>query len=519
MDYKNFFTTDNKSGWKTREKLLLKNEPEIYNKLKKFITDNNLDELPFKQQVWHFINNDTQIKKCLGCDNLVGFKDTIIKGYKDFCSLPCANNSGLLEKRATEAIKIKYGVSSFPKHETFIKKVKATKLERYGSENYNNISQTLITKEILYGDKNYSNIDKNILTTRANLLIRLQSKTNDELLNYAINEKYMTLKCISCGNDYDIYQGLFKYRCSVNVKPCTICNPIRETNSIQEKELYEFVKEILPNELVINKDRSIISNIKPLEIDVFIPSRNIGIEFDGIHWHSDKFESDSHLKNKTIKCAEKGIDLIHVFEDEWIFKKEIVKSVIKSKLGLSENIIFGRKCVIKEVSSKETREFLDNNHLQGSVNSKVKLGLYYENELVSLMTFGGLRKSLGSVSSDGNYELYRFANKLNTSVLGSFAKLLNYFVKIYNPKSILTFSDNRYFTGNVYKNNDFDFISNTEPNYFYVIKHKREHRFKYRKDVLVKEGYDKNLTERQIMLDRGINRIYDCGNKKWLKTF
>ena len=201
------------------------------------------------------------------------------------------------------------------------------------------------------------------------------------------------------------------------------------------------------------------------------------------------------------------------------FKKEIVKSIIKSKLGLSENIIFGRKCIVKEVSPKETKEFLENNHLQGGVNSKVKLGLYYENELVSLMTFGGLRKSLGSVSSDGNYELYRFANKLNTSVLGSFAKLLNYFVKIYKPKSILTFSDNRYFTGNVYNNNGFDFVSNTEPNYFYIIKHKREHRFKYRKDILVKQGYDKNLTERQIMLDRGINRIYDCGNKKWLKTF
>ena len=516
MDYKIFFTTDNKSGWKTRESLLKKNEPKIYDELKLFINKNNLSELPFKQQVWHFINNDVDIKKCLGCGGDVEFRGTLLKGYRDFCSLPCANSSGLLEKRASEAIKIKYGVDSFPQHESFVKKVKATKLAKYGNENYNNISQTLITKEILYGDKNYSNLDKNAITTRENLLLRLQSKTLDELLNYGINDKHITLLCSSCKMEYDIYQGLFKYRCSVNVKPCTICNPIRETNSIQEKELFEFVKGILPNEIVNNKDRSIISNIKPLELDIYIPSRNIAIEYNGLYWHSDKFESDSHLKDKTVKCEEKGVDLIHVFEDEWIFKKDIVKSVINSKLGLFDNVIFGRKCIIKEVSPKESKKFLDNNHLQGSIPSKIKLGLYYNDELVSLMTFGSLRKAMGSKSVDGSFELYRFANKLNTSVLGSFSKLLKYFITTYNPNSILTFSDNRYFSGEVYKKNGFEFIHNSRPNYFYLINHKREYRFKYRKDILIKEGYDASKTEREIMKERGINRIYDCGNKKWL---
>ena len=249
---------------------------------------------------------------------------------------------------------------------------------------------------------------------------------------------------------------------------------------------------------------------------MLIPNKKLAIEYNGLYWHSDLHRVDSYHLNKTLECRKQGIDLIHIFEDEWMFKKEIVKSILKSKLGVFDKIIYGRKCEIKEVNVTDSRIFLDNNHIQGNVNSKVKIGLYYDNELVSLMTFGGLRVSMGSKSEDGSYEMYRFANKLNISVIGGFSKLLKYFIKTYNPKSILTFSDNRYFTGEIYKSNNFSFISETKPNYFYIIKHKRENRFKYRKDILVSEGYDKDKSERQIMKERGINRIYDCGNKKWL---
>jgi hypothetical protein len=516
MDYKKFFTTDNKSGWKTREKLLEKNEPKIYNELKLFINNFNLGHLSFKQQIWHFINNDIDIKKCLGCGGDVEFRDTLIKGYRSFCSLLCANNSGILEKKASDSIKNKYGVSYFPQHKTFIEKVKKTKLERYGDENYNNISKTLETKEFLYGDKNYINRSKHSLTVRDNLLIRLQNLTKDKIVKYEINDKNINLICSACNNNYNIYQGLLKYRSSVNVKPCTLCNPIRDTDSIQEKELLEFITSLLPNEIIKNNDRSVISNIKPLELDIYIPTHNLAIEFNGIHWHSDKFEDKNHLKNKTNKCKDKNIDLIHIFEDEWIYKKSIVKSIIKSKLGVLDKLIYGRKTEIKEVSPKDSKIFLNENHLQGNVNSNIKLGLYYNNELVSLMTFGGLRKNMGSKSEEGSYELYRFCNKINTNVIGGFSKLLKFFIENYKPSKIITFSDNRYFDGEVYLKNNFIFVSETELNYYYIINHKRENRFKYRKDILVKEGYDKNKTEKQIMTERNIPRIYDCGNKKWI---
>jgi hypothetical protein len=131
------------------------------------------------------------------------------------------------------------------------------------------------------------------------------------------------------------------------------------------------------------------------------------------------------------------------------------------------------------------------------------------------MTFGKLRKNMGSSHIDGCYEMYRFCNKLDTIVIGGFSKLMNYFKKQFNPKSIISFSDNRLFSGDIYKSNGFKLLDNTEPNFYYIIKNKRENRFKYRKDVLIKQGFDKDKSGLEIMLEQGIHRIYDCGSKKW----
>jgi hypothetical protein len=226
-------------------------------------------------------------------------------------------------------------------------------------------------------------------------------------------------------------------------------------------------------------------------------------------------DKNYHL-NKTVECEKKGIQLIHIFEDEWLYKQDIVKSRVKNILGLTENRIYARKCVIKEVSSKESKEFLNKNHIQGSINnSNVRIGLYYNNELVSLMTFGSLRKSMGSVSVDGSYELYRFCNKLDSSVIGGADKLLKYFIKVYQPNKVISYADRRWSQGDLYEKLGFKFIANSKPNYFYVLNHKREGRFNYRKDILIKEGFDKDKSEHQIMLGREIYRIYDCGAKKY----
>lgn len=290
-------------------------------------------------------------------------------------------------------------------------------------------------------------------------------------------------------------------------KGCSKCSNII---SKPEKKLMDFLLEMginyLPN------DRLFLGG---KELDILIPSHNIAIEYNGIYWHSELFKSNNYHLNKTNICELKGIKLIHIFEDEWLFKEEIVKSRIKNILGLTENKIFGRNCIIKEVSSKESKEFLEKNHVQGNINSKIKLGLYYKDELVSLMTFGNLRRSLGLYSFSGGYELFRFCNKLNTNVIGAASKLLKYFINNYNPNEIITYADRRWSTGGLYEKLGFEFIHNSKPNYFYVFNNIRKNRFGFRKDVLIKEGYDSNKSEHQIMLERGIYRIYDCGSKKY----
>ncbi len=282
------------------------------------------------------------------------------------------------------------------------------------------------------------------------------------------------------------------------------------TNNIsnQEKEIVKYLRKFDLD--VETNNRKILSNSK--EIDILIPSKNIAIEFDGLYWHNEfkKPDRNYHL-NKTLECTKKGIRLIHIFEDEWIYKREIVESRLNAILGLNLTKIYARKCEVRGLDSKTTKNFLNANHLQGGINSSIKYGLYYNDELVSVMTFCKPRKNLGQSGKNVEYELLRFCNKLNTTVIGGANKLFTHFVKEHNPNVVISYADRRWNTGQVYENMGFDFTHFSEPNYFYIIDRQRYNRFNFRKDILVKQGFDKNKSEHEIMLERGIYRIYDCG--------
>jgi hypothetical protein len=208
--------------------------------------------------------------------------------------------------------------------------------------------------------------------------------------------------------------------------------------------------------------------------------------------------------------------LIHIWEDDWLYKKDIVKSILSNKLGFTSNRIFARKCKIGIVSNESTRTFLETNHIQGFVGSKVKLGLYYEGELVSIMTFGGLRKSLGYNNIENSWELLRFCNKINLTVIGGASKLFSHFLKEYSPKLVISFCDYSRSSGNLYEKLNFEFSHLSEPNYYYIVDGLRKHRFNYRKDRLVRKGANSELSESKIMSELGYNKIYDCGMQKWI---
>lgn len=278
------------------------------------------------------------------------------------------------------------------------------------------------------------------------------------------------------------------------------------------QEIFEFVRSILPEDVeIITNSRDIIP---PKKLDIYIPSRQLAIAFDGLYWHSvDNGVPWNYHLQMTMDCAAKGIKLIHIFEDEWILKQNIIKSVIKSKLGIFDRTVYARKCEVASVPNKVVESFINDNHLQGYKPASINIALFYDDEIVSVMTFGHSR-----YNKKYQYEMYRFCNLLNTKVTGGASKMFKYFLNRFDPQSIVTYCDRRFSDGKIYK----DVLKMTqlltsEPNYFYIHGKDsiiRESRVKYQKHKLqyMLQNYDPNKTEHQNMSDNDYYRIYDCGN-------
>ena len=276
----------------------------------------------------------------------------------------------------------------------------------------------------------------------------------------------------------------------------------------EEEELYDYIKSIYKGEIK-RHDRSVLNG---LELDIFIADKNLAFEFDGLYWHCELQKDSKYHLNKTEQCLEKGIRLIHIFEDEWNNKKDICKSRIRNILGLTKNIIYARKCMIKYVDSKTSNNFLSLNHIQSSANSNINIGLYYNDELVSLMTFSKLRKILGRKSVNNEFELLRFCNKIDLIVVGGASKLFSFFLKEYNPNKVISYADRRWSVGNLYEKLDFKLLHKSKPSYFYIFNNKRVNRYTFRKDILVKKyGCSEDDTEHSFCLKNKWYRIYDCG--------
>jgi ribosomal protein S24E len=233
---------------------------------------------------------------------------------------------------------------------------------------------------------------------------------------------------------------------------------------------------------------------------------------DGLYWHGYEFKGSNFHLDKTNKLKTYGIRLIHIFEDEYNHKKDIVKSRIMNILGKTPNILYARKTKIIMIDNKTSSLFMEENHIQGNVVSKYRYGLYYNDVLVSVMTFGKNRINVSKKSNDGEYELLRFCNKKDTIIIGGASRLLRMFIKDINPIRIKSFSDRSIHNGKVYENIGFTKIDESDPNYHWIVHGLRKNRFLYRKDILVRKGHDKNMTENEIMKSLGYYRVFDCGS-------
>jgi len=547
----------------------LKREPEAMELFYKFT-----DKIPNNRQYslanlyWCIKNNFNEIPSCKTCGkeiqlNIEYANKKYPKGYvKKYCSLKCFNNNPEIKEKAREREKIKAqerlkkrketvkekygswdnrpGKDNFKKankklktdqdyKEKRIEKTKQTNLEKYGEswasktdEFQEKRKKTNLEKYqvenpvVLYKDKSTEQIQENRIFQKYNFKEEDKKNWNSKefwIKNFVINDKINVIKAQENFkiNDYMVIYNHFK-----NILGDDFIN--FSTRSRLQDDIINFIKSISKDEVLINERKT----IAPLELDIHIPERKFAIEFDGLYWHSfNQKELINEFKYKhlikTRKAEEKDINLIHIFENEWLDprKQDIFKSVISYKLGMVKEKYFARKLEVKEVSKEEAAQFENENHLQGAGASRIKLGLYRKDELISMMTFSKPR-----YNRHYDYELIRFVSKKYSNCIGCASKIFKHFIKKYNPNSIISYANRRWAFSkrNLYTSIGFKLVNESEPNYFYFKledmvlyprvkfqKHKLE-KLKETKDV-----FDPKMTETEIVFKAGYRRIYDCG--------
>ncbi len=347
-------------------------------------------------------------------------------------------------------------------------------------------------------------------------IIKYQDYFNVKIFTDQITKvtDHVDILCCKCNQ---IYQHSW-YNIQLGYGKCPNCYSKNSYVSSYENELKEFLLTKFKEEEILTSYRGLIQNDNNrwLELDIYIPDKKVAIEFNGLYWHSENILKDPmnyHL-DKTNKCLDKNVQLIHIFEDEWVLKKDIIKNVIIQKLGINNTKrIHARKCEIKEIDVKTKNIFLDNYHLQGQDKSNIKLGAFYNNELIAVMTFG-----YGNITRGGNpnnkliFELTRFATNHSYHIPGIASKLLSYFKRNYDWEQIFSYADRRWSQGNLYHKLGFELQHKTKPDYWYVDGINRIHRYNLRKTI----NDPKDVPEWVLRQNEGYYRIWDCGKIKFV---
>lgn len=414
-----------------------------------------------------------------------------------------------IRDKAKQTMLERYGAENPLQSEEIREKIKRTNLDRYGVE-YTTQStqmkektkQTMLEK---YGVDNPSKVDvfqtKKTITHRQKVfetfIDRIKRLHNLEFVGTKddyINSDTLTIRCGECGHTFQTTvtnaQKLFCPECA------------RKPYSKKEKELVDYIKSCYDGEIILNSRKLLDGK----EIDIFIPELNIGFEFNGTYWHSDWKISPTYHQEKTTLAKEKSIRLVHIFEYEWDFKQENVKALIRNVLGIHSHKVYARQCYVKEITSKEYTDFLNEYHFSGAIKSPIRYGLFYKDELVSVIGFGKSR------FDNNETELHRYCVKDGWKIVGGFSKL----IKHSNIKDFISYIDYAHFTGDGYKKIGFETIGYTKPNYVYVYGNSILTRYQCQKHKLknILKDFDETLSETDNMFLNGYTKIFDCGNIK-----
>lgn len=476
----------------------LKN-PEVYAKYKQTLLAKTGEDNIFKTK---------EFKERLKEYNQVNFKVDHVSQREDV-KLKISNShknisseeQDLRNKKRKISVNNKYNCDYSFQDPAVKQKINTTMLDKYGDINPYKSS---IIRQKMHKTK------RNKYWNYFNILLKEKFLTplfDKEYYSNILNKEYK-YSCIKCN----------KIITTDKITPIRIWCGCDKSRSHFEDDIISWLNSIGITKIEPNKlFRDPVTNLNKYEIDVFLPDLNLGIDFHGTYWHSNLYKSSNYHKDKYLFFKNSNINLIQVFEIDWINKEHIVKSIIKNKLKLNASKIYARSCVIKAVLAKDSKIFLEMNHLQGPIHSKVNMGLYYKEELVAL-----LNMSKNRYSTTEEWEVIRFTSKTDTTIIGGFERLLKYFIDQHTPKNIVSFVNVNYFTGDSLSKLGFTLAHHTKPNYFYfksndVIK-TYSSRIVFQKHKLKKllPIFKSELSEWNNMQLNGYLRIFDAGNLKFV---
>lgn len=285
------------------------------------------------------------------------------------------------------------------------------------------------------------------------------------------------------------------------------CKKCTHITSKPEQEIAKFLSNFTT---VVTSDRKLIS---PKELDIVLPDIKVAIEYNGLHWHSEKHKPRTYHRDKTGECNSTGYRLIHVWEDDYTCNPNKILMWLASVLNLLPvKPVGGRKCEVHVVDHGTAAKFHDDYHIQNSTTGTVHLGLFHDEILCSVVSY---KKRSGDT-----YDLVRYTNRPGVRVIGGYAKLQSAFEQLVPEcRTLLTFADLSWVDAenNTYEHHGFIADKQIPPDYKYVDDGIRKHKFGFRHEHLSSRlsVYDPELSEHCNCLNNRIYRIYDCGKIRY----
>lgn len=457
-----------------------------------------------------------------------------------------AFESESIRDKAKATLHAKYGVDCSLKNSAVREKIKQTNLAKYGyecslsaPEVKERIKQTIHAK---YGIEHISQATfvkdkkKAALQIHYGVDYPIQSESVKQKIEQTNLQKYGTKHAIQCKGVLEKRKqtNIAKYGVDHPAKTAEVKEKIRNTlkeqygvdalqqctefkemqlhehsisSNTSKKELLQFIKSVYSGKIIENTRKVIL----PKELDIYLPEKQLAFEFNGTYWHSEHVGlSKNYHQEKTKACHKAKIRLIHIFEHEWLFNRDKIKSLIRSALGIYSIRLYARKCQIKPIDADTYRQFLLANHLQCAVNSSIRYGLFYQDELVSVIGFGKSRFKKDEI------ELHRYCVKANYQIVGGFSKLIKYVCVNEHITKFVSYVDFSHFNGRGYKKAGFTLEYLTQPSYIYIKGSEIKSRMQCQKHKLSAflSAYYDDLSESDNMRLNGWYKVYDCGNLK-----